>query len=190
MFTRFIPARRPGEGEGIWRRYYERWASMTIERDWFRAWSILTPVAPTLRSSRRNRRQTGLFAVAWLRPSRAPAVPGGCDTLVRDGRRNRYVRAGDRAGCGGLWLSDHHRPGCAVQRIGSGSRGDAGTLQQALRPASGRRRRSRRFEPRSPSETWRCATRPSGSHSTPMTRPSMSCFCTTGTSSSTTRQLR
>jgi nicotinamidase-related amidase len=32
IFTRFIPARRPGEGQGIWRRYYERWASMTIER--------------------------------------------------------------------------------------------------------------------------------------------------------------
>jgi nicotinamidase-related amidase len=31
VFTRFIPARRPGEGHGIWRRYYERWASMTIE---------------------------------------------------------------------------------------------------------------------------------------------------------------
>ena len=24
IFTRFIPARHPGEGEGIWRRYYER----------------------------------------------------------------------------------------------------------------------------------------------------------------------
>ena len=32
IFTRFIPADRPGEGEGNWRRYYERWASMTIER--------------------------------------------------------------------------------------------------------------------------------------------------------------
>jgi nicotinamidase-related amidase len=32
IFTRFIPVRRPGEGHGVWRRYYERWASMTIER--------------------------------------------------------------------------------------------------------------------------------------------------------------
>lgn len=31
VFTRFIPARRPGEGSGMWRRYYERWASMTLE---------------------------------------------------------------------------------------------------------------------------------------------------------------
>lgn len=31
VFTRFIPASRPGEGEGTWKRYYERWASMTLE---------------------------------------------------------------------------------------------------------------------------------------------------------------
>nr|WP_314435043.1 cysteine hydrolase family protein [uncultured Brevundimonas sp.] len=31
IFTRFIPAHRPGEGEGTWRAYWERWASMTIE---------------------------------------------------------------------------------------------------------------------------------------------------------------
>lgn len=30
-FTRFIPAARPGEGAGTWRRYYERWSSMTLE---------------------------------------------------------------------------------------------------------------------------------------------------------------
>lgn len=31
IFTRFIPAREPGEGEGTWKKYYERWASMTLE---------------------------------------------------------------------------------------------------------------------------------------------------------------
>ena len=31
VFTRFIPADRPGEGRGTWKRYYERWASMTAE---------------------------------------------------------------------------------------------------------------------------------------------------------------
>ena len=30
-FTRFIPAQRPGEGWGTWRRYWERWPSMTLE---------------------------------------------------------------------------------------------------------------------------------------------------------------
>lgn len=32
VFTRFIPAARPAEGEGTWARYWERWASMTLER--------------------------------------------------------------------------------------------------------------------------------------------------------------
>lgn len=32
IFTRFIPAERPGDGEGTWKRYYERWSSMTLER--------------------------------------------------------------------------------------------------------------------------------------------------------------
>ncbi len=32
IFTRFIPAEQPGHGVGMWRHYYERWASMTIDR--------------------------------------------------------------------------------------------------------------------------------------------------------------
>lgn len=32
VFTRFIPAKRPGIGHGTWKRYYERWGSMTLER--------------------------------------------------------------------------------------------------------------------------------------------------------------
>jgi nicotinamidase-related amidase len=31
IFTRFIPARKPGQGGGIWGHYYERWGSMTID---------------------------------------------------------------------------------------------------------------------------------------------------------------
>jgi nicotinamidase-related amidase len=31
IFTRFIPARHAGEGRGTWKRYYERWSSMTID---------------------------------------------------------------------------------------------------------------------------------------------------------------
>jgi nicotinamidase-related amidase len=32
IFTRFIPAKEPGQGRGTWRRYYEKWESMTINR--------------------------------------------------------------------------------------------------------------------------------------------------------------
>ncbi|MFC6790826.1 cysteine hydrolase family protein [Methylobacterium komagatae] len=31
IFTRFLPADRPGEGKGTWASYYERWASMTAQ---------------------------------------------------------------------------------------------------------------------------------------------------------------
>ena len=31
FFTRFIPARRPGQGHGKWRSYYERWPDLTLE---------------------------------------------------------------------------------------------------------------------------------------------------------------
>ena len=30
FFTRFIPARRPGQGHGKWRSYYERWPDLTL----------------------------------------------------------------------------------------------------------------------------------------------------------------
>jgi nicotinamidase-related amidase len=31
VFTRFIPAARPGEGRGTWRGYWEKWSSMTLD---------------------------------------------------------------------------------------------------------------------------------------------------------------
>ncbi|MCR0980531.1 cysteine hydrolase family protein [Roseomonas populi] len=31
IFTRFIPAARPGEGTGTWNRYWKRWSGMTLE---------------------------------------------------------------------------------------------------------------------------------------------------------------
>ena len=44
LFTRFIPPRDPRDAQGSWRRYYERWESMTLDRlgagmvDWSRTW--------------------------------------------------------------------------------------------------------------------------------------------------------
>jgi nicotinamidase-related amidase len=32
VFTRFVPAERPGVGTGTWARYYSRWANVTLER--------------------------------------------------------------------------------------------------------------------------------------------------------------
>ncbi len=30
IFTRFLPAEQPGDGHGTWKRYYQRWAGMTV----------------------------------------------------------------------------------------------------------------------------------------------------------------
>lgn len=54
FFTRFIPAWRPGEGQGTWRAYYERWPKMTIEKLGMDALNIvpellqLAPYAPII----------------------------------------------------------------------------------------------------------------------------------------------
>lgn len=32
IFTRFIPVHKTGQGQGMWKKYYECWASMTVER--------------------------------------------------------------------------------------------------------------------------------------------------------------
>lgn len=45
VFTRFIPAAEPGRGVGTWRRYYERWASMTRERLGAEMLDLVTPLA-------------------------------------------------------------------------------------------------------------------------------------------------
>lgn len=33
LFTRFIPARKLGGGPGVWRKYYEKWPQVTLERE-------------------------------------------------------------------------------------------------------------------------------------------------------------
>ncbi|WP_404925285.1 cysteine hydrolase family protein [Mesorhizobium sp. ORM16] len=45
IFTRFLPARSPGQGAGTWKRYYERWASMTIDRIGEEMIELLPPLA-------------------------------------------------------------------------------------------------------------------------------------------------
>lgn len=46
IFTRFIPAMRPGDGQGHWRSYYERWADMTLQN----AGADIIELAPELKS--------------------------------------------------------------------------------------------------------------------------------------------
>ena len=62
IFTRFIPADRPGEGEGTWRRYWERWPSMTLEA--LPPGAVdLVPAAGAARAAGRGVRQARLLAL-------------------------------------------------------------------------------------------------------------------------------
>ncbi len=45
IFTRFIPPRRPDRMPGSWRRYYERWRELTLERIDPRLIELVPPLA-------------------------------------------------------------------------------------------------------------------------------------------------
>ena len=45
IFTRFIPARHPDELPGSWRRYYQRWADLTLDRIDPRLLELVPPLA-------------------------------------------------------------------------------------------------------------------------------------------------
>lgn len=82
-FTRFIPARAPGEGRGAWRRYWERWPSMTLERlgeervELLRELQAFTPPARVL--------DKAVYS-PWTGTGLAAALTGaGVDTLVVTG---------------------------------------------------------------------------------------------------------
>nr|WP_315027081.1 isochorismatase family cysteine hydrolase [Brevundimonas diminuta] len=82
-FTRFIPARSPREGEGTWRRYWRRLASMTLENlgeervELLPELQVFTPPARVLDKSRYS---------PWLNTGLASALMASrVDTLVVTG---------------------------------------------------------------------------------------------------------
>ena len=83
VFTRFVPADRPGEGPGTWKQYYERWADMTLERigrdmvDLVPELAIFAPPAPIVDKRVYSPwQERGLHA--WLRDN-------AVDTLIITG---------------------------------------------------------------------------------------------------------
>lgn len=44
VFTRFIPAQRPGDGAGTWARYWQRWEDLTLERIDLTLLDLVTPL--------------------------------------------------------------------------------------------------------------------------------------------------
>ncbi len=45
VFTRFMPPRRPEDARGMWRRYYERWENVTLERLGAERADLIAPLA-------------------------------------------------------------------------------------------------------------------------------------------------
>ena len=62
IFTRFIPPRHPDEMRGTWRRFYRRWAELTLERI-DPGLLELVAAAGAAGPARDHDRQAGLFAV-------------------------------------------------------------------------------------------------------------------------------
>jgi nicotinamidase-related amidase len=83
LFTRFIPAARPGEGEGVWRRYWERWAEMTLERLPKDAVELVPPLARLVPPAELFDKR---HYAPWLDPAfEALLRERGIDTLVVTG---------------------------------------------------------------------------------------------------------
>jgi nicotinamidase-related amidase len=83
IFTRFIPARRPGEGQGVWRGYYRRWASMTLEAigedmvELMPELAVFAPPAETL--------DKPVYSPWWAADLHRGLRSRNCDTLVVSG---------------------------------------------------------------------------------------------------------
>src|SRR4051794_29943850 len=76
IFTRFIPVERPGEGFGRWKQYYERLASMTIERLGREMIELARARPRVLRAAGRSHRQAGLLPLVRNGPARTAAESG------------------------------------------------------------------------------------------------------------------
>lgn len=83
IFTRFIPATHPGEGEGTWRRYYERWEGVTLEALRPEQVELLPPLARLVPPARVI--DKSVYS-PWLRPElEAVLKEWETDTLIVTG---------------------------------------------------------------------------------------------------------
>jgi len=82
-FTRFIPARSPGDGQGAWRRYWRRWESITLENlgeEGVELWPELQTFTPPARILDKAHYSP------WMGTNLASALAAGqVDTLVVTG---------------------------------------------------------------------------------------------------------
>jgi len=105
IFTRFIPARKPGRGAGMWKQYYERWGSMTIDQLGPEMIGLVPGLArfvPPARTFDKN------VYSPWTGTDSPQAAAQRRDRHRHNyRRRNRCLRAGDHAWRNRLGLSRH-----------------------------------------------------------------------------------
>lgn len=112
IFTRFIPASQPKQGVGMWKRYYERWSSMTIDHLGPELIGLVPDLARFVPPARIFDKHvyspwTGTDLHQQLRT-------GGIDTIIITGGETD-VCAGDHAGRDRLGFPRHPRHRCALQ---------------------------------------------------------------------------
>lgn len=83
IFTRFIPPEKPGQGQGTWARYWEKWASITIERMGAEMVGLLPELA-------------ALVPPAQVHDKRvySPWIEGDLDGLLRECRADTLIVSG------------------------------------------------------------------------------------------------
>jgi len=82
IFTRFLPARRAGEGHGTWKRYYERWPNMTVEA----LGEAMTDLVPELARFVPPATMVDKHVYSpWYRTDLETRIPPGTDTLIVSG---------------------------------------------------------------------------------------------------------
>jgi len=96
-FTRFITARRPGEGQGRWRQYYQRWAQMTVECAGTASLELLPEPRDFVPPARVfDKPVYSPLLTGELHRSLQP-TGGRCNRTHRQRRRGRYVCVGEAA---------------------------------------------------------------------------------------------
>lgn len=83
VFTRFVPAERPGEGQGAWFRYWNKWSDMTLER----LGSAMVDLVPDLAALVPPAEVIDKRVYSpWLAPSLDASLRARrCDTLIVSG---------------------------------------------------------------------------------------------------------
>jgi hypothetical protein len=131
VFTRFIPARRPGQGVGMWRHYYRRWSSMTIDELGLEMINLVPELAAFVPPAKIFDK---FVYSPWIGTTLHTELrSAGVDTIVISGGETDVLRAKHGARRNRLGLPPHPRDRCPLQLGGRNTRGNDECLSEPLR---------------------------------------------------------